>query len=113
MIDTKSILLKKLHLSLPGKRKKRNHQASEVMDNAHQQLYMALSLGQSSKAQNCGPTIPATDKYLSDLAARGIKLDQTASKTEVSLLLGLFESLFLSLNNTDTLEQHNARKISW
>jgi hypothetical protein len=91
MIDTKGILLKKLQILLPSKRKMRNLEATEIMDNMQQQLYMALLLGQSSKTQNCGLTKPTTDKYLSDLAALGIKLDRTPSKTEVSHLLGLFE----------------------
>jgi hypothetical protein len=89
MSDIKDIILKKLMIKLINKRERRDSEASEKMENTHQQVNMTLSLEQLTKRQKYRSSKPASDESLGEFAALGIKLDRALSMAEANHLLDL------------------------
>jgi hypothetical protein len=91
MTDTNDNPLKKLSILLSNDYRRGNPAGLGLMDNMHQQVSMALSLGHLTKLHISRYAEPATKQCLEELAALGIKLERSLLMAEAKLLLNLFQ----------------------
>jgi hypothetical protein len=91
MIDNKDNPLKRLSILLPNDYQRGDPAVLGLMDDMHQQVNMALSLGKLTKLHNSQYCEAASQQCLEELAALGIKLERSLSMAEAKLLLSLFQ----------------------